>query len=199
MQKLLQFQKKVGAIAKDSVNPYFKSNYFDINKLIEAIKPVLNELGLVLLQPLSSVPESDRIAIKTLIIDAETGQTLVESTAVLPENTDPQKMGSIITYYRRYSIQSLLFLQAEDDDAVSAVQGAKPAKQLAKQNEKKTQIASLLKRAMPEISTADDYKNACMKLTGYELLPANYQQIINVLREFHSEPAQLGPSQSGVH
>jgi hypothetical protein len=33
---------------------------------------------------------------------------------VLP-NLHPQKLGSAITYYRRYTLQSLLGLQAEDD------------------------------------------------------------------------------------
>jgi hypothetical protein len=35
---------------------------------------------------------------------------------VLPNLQDPQKLGSAITYYRRYTLQSLLGLQAEDDD-----------------------------------------------------------------------------------
>lgn len=116
MKKLLEFQKRVGAITKDSVNPFFKSNYFDINKLIEEVKPILNELGLILLQPLVSGTESGRLAIKTIIIDSETDKELISGVAILPENPDPQKMGSIITYYRRYAIQSLLFLQAEDTD-----------------------------------------------------------------------------------
>src|ERR1035437_481856 len=116
MTKLLEFQKRVGTISKDSTNPFFKSNYFDINKLIEVIKPILNELGLVLLQPLVMGEVNGKLAIKTIIIDSETDKELISGCAVLPENPDPQKMGSIITYYRRYSIQSLLFLQAEDTD-----------------------------------------------------------------------------------
>ncbi|MGE5313177.1 MAG: ERF family protein [Acidobacteriota bacterium] len=183
MDKLLQFQKRVGAIAKDSINPFFKSNYFDINKLIEVIKPILNEVGLVLLQPLATIPGTDRLAIKTLVVDSETGQTLVESEAVLPENSDPQKMGSTITYFRRYAIQSLLFLQAEDDDANSTIQQPKmAARQAAKSPDRKAVIASLLKRKMPNIMTADEYKDATMKLTGLELTPANYQQIIDRLQ-----------------
>jgi hypothetical protein len=34
---------------------------------------------------------------------------------LLPNLQDPQ-LGSAITYYRRYTLQSLLGLQAEDDD-----------------------------------------------------------------------------------
>ena len=41
---------------------------------------------------------------------------LLVSEIDLPNIQDPQKLGSAITYYRRYTLQSLLGLQAEDDD-----------------------------------------------------------------------------------
>ena len=50
---------------------------------------------------------------KLICIDG-TGATL--SGLKLPELTDPQKLGSAITYYRRYTLASLLGLQAVDDD-----------------------------------------------------------------------------------
>lgn len=184
MNKLLEFQKKVGAISKDSINPFFKSNYFDINKLIEVIKPVLNELSLVLVQPLVTGEVNGKLAIKTIIIDAETNKELISGVAVLPENPDPQKMGSIITYYRRYAIQSLLFLQAEDDDGNSAAHAPKATTKqpVNKPIDRKSLIASLLKKKFPEIKTAEEYKEACMVITGFELLPANYDNIINLLK-----------------
>ena len=117
MKKLLELQKAIGAIAKDSKNPFFKSNYFDINKLIQEVKPELNKLGLVLLQPLSNI--DGKPAIRTVLMDTESGEK-IEDVVPIPENSDPQKMGSAVTYYRRYSLQSLLFLQAEDDDANKA-------------------------------------------------------------------------------
>lgn len=115
--KLLEVQKEIGAISKDSENPYFKSNYFDINKLIEEVKPVLNKHGLILLQPLTHY--EGKPGLSTMIIDSVTGES-IETNTVLPENSDPQKMGSAITYFRRYALQSLLFLQAEDDDGNKA-------------------------------------------------------------------------------
>lgn len=120
--KLLSFQKQVKAISKDSTNPFFKSAYFDINTLLETIKPILNELGLVIIQPLCITTEGKN-ALRTMIIDSETEKTLVESYIILPDIQDPQKIGSAITYYRRYSLQSLLLLEAEDDDG----NNAKPA------------------------------------------------------------------------
>ena len=44
----------------------------------------------------------------------------VESSLQLPEIADPQKLGSCITYFRRYTLQSLLALEAEDDDGNKA-------------------------------------------------------------------------------
>ena len=128
MQKLFNIQKKVKAIKKDSNNPFFKSKYFDINSLLAEIKPLLNEEGLIVMQPLEVIGESS--ALKTIVIDAETGKTIVESSVILPSNIDPQKMGSAITYFRRYSLQSLFLLEAEDDDANIAtgnVQAPPPA------------------------------------------------------------------------
>ena len=114
MSKLLEFQKKVGAIKKGSINPFFKSAYFDINQLIEVIKPILNELDIRVSQPLMVV--EGRSAVRTELIDAETDKVLDKSMVLIPDDLDAQKMGAAITYLRRYSLQSLLFLQAEDDD-----------------------------------------------------------------------------------
>ena len=122
--KLLKVQQEIGAIAKDSTNPFFKSKYFDINGLIEEVKPMVNKYGLVILQPLTVI--GDKPAIQTIVIDPESAEQF-ESTTFLPENNDPQKFGSAITYYRRYALQSLLFLQAEDDDA-NSVSGANAVK-----------------------------------------------------------------------
>jgi len=119
-QSLLKVQKELGAIKKDSTNPFFKSKYFDINSLLEHVKPIVNRHGLVIVQSLSAI--GDKPALNTQIIDADTGYG-VGSTIPLPEVADPQKAGSAITYYRRYALQSLLALEVEDDDAETAVRG----------------------------------------------------------------------------
>ena len=108
-KKLLEVQKEVGAISKDSKNPFFNSKYFDINQLIEHVQPVLNKHGLVLLQPLMSGD------VVSQLIDVESGE-IISSEIELSEFNDPQKLGSCITYYRRYTLASLLGLQAEDND-----------------------------------------------------------------------------------
>lgn len=126
-QKLLAVQKEVGAIKKDSDNPYFKSKYFDINGLLAVLKPVLNKHGLVVLQPLTEINGTP--AITTTVMDTESGNNLSTQTPI-PKGVDPQKDGSAITYYRRYSLQSFFALEAEDDDgnASSGKTGTAPAR-----------------------------------------------------------------------
>lgn len=111
--KLLQFQKQVGVILKNATNPYINSNYADINALLDTIKPILNGLELVLIQPIKVIDGKNVLTTKLI----DNGNIIAESSIILPDITDPQKVGSAITYYRRYSLQSLLSLQAIDDDA----------------------------------------------------------------------------------
>jgi len=54
---------------------------------------------------------------------------VVRLSVTLPSASTPQQLGSAITYYRRYTLQSLLSLQAEDDDGNEA---NKAPKQLPK-------------------------------------------------------------------
>jgi hypothetical protein len=121
-KKLFDLQSKVGKISKDMDNPFFKSKYFDINKLIEHVQPLLQAHSLVLTQPIESWHVVSRI---TCVESLEA----ISSSLEIPSGIDPQKMGSAVTYLRRYTLQSLLALQAEDDDGNTAsgkASGVKP-------------------------------------------------------------------------
>lgn len=52
IQETFDLKSKIGKISKDSTNPFFKSKYFDINALLENVEPLMNENGLLLLQPI---------------------------------------------------------------------------------------------------------------------------------------------------
>jgi hypothetical protein len=112
-EKLFNLQQEIGTISKDASNPFYKSKYFDINSLIKQLQPLLKKNKLLLLQPI----EEDIVVSKILCIEGGGG---IVSGLKLPSITDPQKLGSCITYYRRYTLASLLGLQAIDDDANAA-------------------------------------------------------------------------------
>jgi len=123
-RKIFEAKQEIGVLTKDSKNPFFKSNYLSLNGLIDAVEQVLVKHDLLLLQPITD----NKVC--TMLIDAKDGES-ISSSIDLPSMNDPQKLGSAITYYRRYTLQSLLGLQAEDDDANSA---SKASKQPTKPN-----------------------------------------------------------------
>jgi len=112
--KLAEVKREVGKVSKNSKNPHFKNTYADLNALIDAVEPILLEKGLLMLQPIQSGN------VTTVIIDCESSES-IESSIALPALSDPQKLGSAISYFRRYTLQSLLSLQAIDDDATLAI------------------------------------------------------------------------------
>lgn len=130
---------------KDSTNPFFKSKYFDINQLIEAVRPALIAEDLLLLQPIENG------AVGTRIIDIESGDS-VEAFIPLPNIDDPQKLGACVTYYRRFTLGSLLGVEAEDDDGNLAA-GNNPKVSKAFKEEKKP----WLNEGMPEWDKAVEW------------------------------------------
>lgn len=160
-KKILNAKKKMGAITKDSKNPFFKSKYFDINKLLLEVEPILQDEGLLLLQPISDGK------VKSIVIDTESGEK--ESSEIdLGSFSDPQKMGSAITYYRRYTLQSLLGLQAEDDDGNKASkpdkEDRKPALTLEQFDKSKKGTKVQISKVLKHYRMSGDQRNELTKL-----------------------------------
>lgn len=95
--KLHRAKLSIGKVVKNATNPHFKKSYADINALLETVEPILHENGLLLLQPIHDT------VLVTQIIDIDSGQ-MIESWLSLPLITDPQKMISATTYYRRATL-----------------------------------------------------------------------------------------------
>ena len=113
-QKLNNFNTMVGAIRKDKTNPYHKSKYADINDVLEAIREPLSTNGLVALQ--TTIRKDDIFCLNTKIINIDNPEEFVEIDIPLLYQGDMQKLGSAITYARRYGLVTLLNLEQEDDD-----------------------------------------------------------------------------------
>ncbi len=117
-QKLHLAKQSMGKVIKNATNPHLKRNYADINSIIDTVEPILLDCGLIMMQPV----KEDKVY--TIIIDIET-EEYVESFMQLPVITDAQKLGGAITYFRRYTLVSLLSLQAVDDDGHEASRAPK--------------------------------------------------------------------------
>ena len=145
-KKLFKVTSTMDKMKKDSTNPFFKSKYFDINQLIEAVRPALIAEDLLLLQHIENG------AVGTRIIDIETGDS-VEAFISLPNIDDPQKLGACVTYYRRFTLGSLLGIEAEDDDGNLAAGNKPKVSKAFKKEEKKP----WLNEGMPEWDKAEEF------------------------------------------
>ena len=110
-QKLHRAKLAIGKVTKNAMSHH--SKYADLNAILSTVEPVLLENGLLLIQPIQGN------SVCTQIVDIDSG-VMLESCMDLPQGITPQQMGSAITYYRRYTLQSALSLQAVDDDGQQA-------------------------------------------------------------------------------
>lgn len=116
---LLSAQKNIDNAKKNNQNPHLKSKYADLNSVREAIIPILNEVGVIVLQPMET--QGDKEYIKTVLIHEETGEMVQSYTLIVCKaQNDPQAYGSGVSYARRYGLSSLMCIGAEDDDAQMA-------------------------------------------------------------------------------
>tara|TARA_R100000687_G_scaffold63453_1_gene51333 strand:- start:223 stop:783 length:561 start_codon:yes stop_codon:yes gene_type:complete len=125
-QVLLQARGMIGAVTKNAQNPFFKSNYADINNVIETITPVCESLGIVFTQcPRVTNANSDVLHTKITLQD-NPDQFIESEIRLLLPSADMQKLGSAITYARRYALISMFGLETEDDDGNSATKHLTP-------------------------------------------------------------------------
>jgi hypothetical protein len=115
---LVKAQMKMGNAVKDSKNPFFRSNYADLNSVREAVLPPLNEEGISVTQPMVFV--DGKKFVMTLFLHTS-GEFLAGLTEVVyPKEGDPQAQGSGTTYARRFGLQSMANVGNEDDDGNAA-------------------------------------------------------------------------------
>ena len=135
--KLHEIQTEgIEGVTKDARNPHFKNSYITLSRLLEKVTPVLNAKGLLLIQTPTSIMGEP--GLRTAIVDVDTGETAEGEVPLMLEKSNPQGLGSAITYARRYALMSMLALVADDDDdgqaasPVREVVNAKPATETAK-------------------------------------------------------------------
>lgn len=116
---LVDAQKEMGNAVKDSKNPFFKSKYADLNAVREAVLPAMNKNGISVLQP--TVWIDGKKFVQTIFLH-ESGEFTSGLTEILSaKELDAQAQGSGISYARRYGLQSMANIGADDDDGEAAV------------------------------------------------------------------------------
>ena len=107
---MLIFHDEVNNIPKSAQNPFFKSKYVPLDKILTAIAEPLKTARLSFMQ----FPKGEN-ELETIIMH-ESGEWMSECFYMKPVKADPQSYGSVITYQRRYALSAILGLNTDEDD-----------------------------------------------------------------------------------
>ena len=110
-------QKAIESIKKGTKNDHFKTKYADLAEVTGAVIPAMNEAGIGVIQ----LPEFDGewVGVTTTLMH-ESGASVTGTLRLRPSKSDPQGVGSAVTYARRYSLLAMTGAAPEDDDGNSA-------------------------------------------------------------------------------
>jgi hypothetical protein len=113
-------------VKANKVNPGFKNRYVSLDALLDAIKPVLLDHNLALIQTL--VSEEGKVGVSTAFLHTSGERFDFGRLMVKSEGLDAQKIGGAITYIRRQSIQTACGISVDlDDDGAVAASGFRSA------------------------------------------------------------------------
>jgi hypothetical protein len=108
-------------------NPYFKSNFADLDSIMGYVRPILSRNGLSFTQQTIISPEGATILHSR--VRHATGQWIESRTRIIPPKNDQQSYSSTLTYMRRHSALALLNITVSsdmgDDDAEVAMEDAR--------------------------------------------------------------------------
>jgi len=119
---LANFQQEVPTIHKGTAG--YGYSYADLTAIYKVINPLMKKHGLGFTQPIVNNQ------MKTIVFHIESGES-IESLADIPMNVqlkgmnDYQVMGSAFTYFRRYTLSSMLGLVTDKDIDASGEQTGK--------------------------------------------------------------------------
>lgn len=133
---LAEAQKQFPEIARDltaqvtsrRTGQTYSYAYTDLSTYLAAVRPILAAHGIALMQfPICQVASGEAAWIGITTVIALGNEWIANSVRLpVPASADPQSIGSLLTYARRYGLAALVAVapRAEDDDAVSVSTGA---------------------------------------------------------------------------
>ena len=126
-------QAEIKHAVKSSENPFFKSHYADLASVVDACRASLAKNGLAVVQGADSSPgDVSTVCVSTRLVH-KSGEWIESTLNVKPVKSDPQGIGSAITYARRYMLAAMVGVATEDDDGNGASHGNDRQQPQAKQ------------------------------------------------------------------
>lgn len=110
-EALIAFQADLPSVALDATNPHFKSKYASLGSVTKAVLPKLSEHGLAF--SVGSFVDNGLLIVDAHLIH-ESGESRSLQFPITEAN--PQKIGSALSYARRYALSALTGVVADEDD-----------------------------------------------------------------------------------
>ena len=109
---------------KNADNPYFNSKYADLKTVVEALKEPLKTAGLsYYFAPQEHADDADKrwMTCDLIVMDGKSSM----SFSFPFSQSEPQKIGSALTYAKRYLLTTVFNVIAEEDDDGNAASDVK--------------------------------------------------------------------------
>src|SRR3990167_1331299 len=116
VRALLKVQDELEPIKRNAENPFFKSSYSDFRQVWEACIKILNKNGFAISQPTRFIGEKFILTTNLMHVG---GYVFSGDYWINPKDiNDPQKVGSCVSYAKRYGLAALIgcVSDSEDDD-----------------------------------------------------------------------------------
>ena len=111
-------RKDIGKLQKSGTNPHFKNTYVELNTALEEIDKCIEKHNFVCFIQVPITIDGKNYLHTELIHSS--GEKIEGDLELITVRQDPQMLGSSLTYARRYSLITMLGLQAVDDDGNEA-------------------------------------------------------------------------------
>lgn len=120
---LAEAQKEITNAEADQDNDFLNSKYASLAAVFNTIRKPLADQGLAILQfPVHS--DDKAVALLDTYLTHKSGQYMVTRWSMPLKDNQPQTIGTVMTYMRRYSVSAITAVAQWDDDAQSAQKGA---------------------------------------------------------------------------
>lgn len=184
-QKLLTIQQKVSGLGKDKKGNNFE--YVTGNKVLEHIKPLMNELGLILKIEVLSIDNvrqdyltrngskseiNSKVMMQFTWVDCATGEKDVNLFGANGQNDWDKGVGSALTYGERYFLLKYFHIATDEDDIDNP--------DLKKTEPVKLPLSQQVEEAKAKLINASSLEDLKTKWSSLTKLEQTFQDVIEL-------------------
>ena len=194
--KLVKVQNELKA-PKSQYNSFGKYSYRNCEDILEALKPLLNEVKAIVSISDEIVLIGERYYVKATVkfIDAETGEVVEASAMAREEETKKgmdasQLTGSTSSYARKYALNGLFAIDDTKDADTTNTHGKENVKSLSEAQLKRMYVIG--KNAGYENSKVDSMINQKYNKKACDMTKEEYDNVVEGLQKIADAKNKVG-------